>query len=69
MPKKIVVQFCVPFIRNITIKQHILSDLQAKRMVGGKESIAKTTFYRAAEQVNLFNFLQILRTPGLFLIK
>jgi len=26
------------------------------RMVGGKESIAKTTFYRAAEQVNLFQF-------------
>ena len=40
----------------LEIKQHILSDLQAKRMVGGKESIAKTTFYRAAEQVNLFQF-------------
>ena len=40
----------------LEIKQHTLSDLQAKRMVGGKESIAKTTFYRAAEQVNLFQF-------------
>ena len=30
----------------LEIKQPILSDLQAKRMVGGKESIAKTTFYR-----------------------
>ncbi len=40
----------------LEIKQHILSDLQIEREASGKELIAKTTFYRVAEQVTLSKY-------------
>ena len=40
----------------MSVKQHILSELDVKRKATGKESLAKTTFYRAAEQVTLSKF-------------
>ena len=47
----------------LVVKQHILSDLQAKRKSSGKELVAKTTFYRVTEQASLSQFCSDFMYP------